>query len=469
MKPIYSVLGIATTMLLITSCVGAKKYKQEELNLPVTFRQELEVTSDSVQLPWKRFFRDEQLVVLIEKALENNNDIHIALKNMEQLDLAFRQAKLGLLPTLDFAAGASRNYGSKNAMSSQMAEQFASKSYVDDFSSSLKLTWEVDIWGKTKLQKQVAQADYFAQAENLLALKTRIIVQVVQAYYNLVSLDEQLEIAKENIALSETTLQMMQLQYEAGQVNSLAIEQTKAQKKTAELLVPLVNQNIAIQENALSILCGKYTAQIDRTTGLQNIVQEEVLTLGVPAQLISRRPDVKAAEHAVVANHSKIGLAKVAMYPSISISPQIGTNAANFNDWFDLSNALTKTLVGNLTAPIFQKRALQTAYKTAVLEEEKTRIQFKQVVLNAVGEVSDELAKYKAATERLALMQEKAASLEKATADALKLYQSGMATYLEVITAQNNSLQNALDKSNTEMEKLNASVGLYRALGGGVE
>lgn len=469
MKPLYSVLGVSTMMLLITSCVGTKKYQQEDLNLPVTFRQELDVTSDSIQLPWKRFFRDKQLVVLIEKALEHNNDIHIALKNMEQLDLAFKQAKLGLLPTLDLTAGASRNYGSKNSMNSQMAEQFSATSYVDDYSSSLKLTWEVDIWGKTKLQKQVAQADYFAQGENLQALKTRIIVQVAQAYYNLVSLDEQLQIAKENIALSETTLQMMQLQYEAGQVNSLAIEQTKAQQKTAELLVPLVNQNIAIQENALSILCGKYTAHIDRTIGLKNIVQEEVLTLGVPAQLISRRPDVKAAEYAVVANHSKIGLTKIAMYPSISISPQIGTNATKFNDWFDLSNSLTKTLVGNLTAPIFQKRTLQTAYKTAILEEEKTRIQFKQVVLNAVGEVSDELAKYKAATERLTLMQEKATSLEKATTDALKLYQSGMATYLEVITAQNNSLQNALDKSSTEMEKLNASVGLYRALGGGVE
>lgn len=469
MKPQYKIIVISSLVVLMSSCVGTKKYQQEELNLPVQFRQELQLTSDSIQLPWKRFFRDEQLVKLIERALENNNDIHVALKNMQQLDVAFKQAKLELLPTLDFTAGASRNYNSKNARNGQMGQQFAANSYIDDFNSSLRLTWEVDIWGKARLKKQAAQAEYFAQSENLTALKTRIIVQVAQAYYNLVSLDEQAAIAKENIALSDTTLQMMQLQYEAGQINSLAIGQTEAQKKTAELLLPLINQNIAIQENALSILCGTYTEKITRTASLENMLQEEVWTLGVPAELISRRPDVKAAEYAVIANHAKMGLAKVAMYPSISISPSIGTNASKFEDWFDLSNSLTKNLLGNLTAPIFQKRALSTAYKTALLEEEKTRIQFKQTVLQAVGEVSDELAKYKAAEERFLLMQEKSVALSKATQDALKLYQSGMATYLEVITAQNSHLQNALDLSNTAMEKLNASVGLYRALGGGVE
>lgn len=469
MKPQYSALAITSLMILLSSCVGTKKYQQEELHLPVAYRQELTVTSDSIQLPWRSFFRDEQLTVWIEKALVHNSDIAIALKNMEQLDLTFKQAKLGLLPTLDFTAGASRNYNSKNSMNGQMAQQFAGGSYIDDYSSSLRMTWEVDIWGKARLQKQVAQSDYFAQRENLAALKTRIIVQVAQAYYNLVSLDEQLAIAQENIDLSTTTLQMMQLQYEAGQINSLAVEQTTAQLKTAELLLPLINQNRAIQENALSILCGTYTEKIDRTIGLKKIVQEEVLATGVPAQLLSRRPDVKAAEYAVVANHAKMGLAKTAMYPSISISPAIGTNAIKFNDWFDLSNSLTKTLLGNLTAPIFQKRALTTAYKTALLEEEKARIQFKQTVLQAVGEVSDELAKYKAASERLALMQQKTAALDKATRDALKLYQSGMATYLEVITTQNNNLQNALDQSTTKMEMLNASVGLYRALGGGIE
>ncbi|WP_413511722.1 efflux transporter outer membrane subunit [Myroides odoratus] len=469
MKLRYSALAIPTLMVVFASCVGTKKYQQEDLNLPVQFRQELQVTSDSVQLPWKRFFRDEQLIGLIEKALEKNNDIHVALKNMEQLDLAFKQAKLALLPTLDVAAGASRNYNSKNNLNAQMAQQFSGTSYSDDFNSSLRLTWEVDIWGKARLQKQAAQAEYFAQGENLTVLKTRIIVQVAQAYYNLVSLDEQLAIAQANIALSKTTLEMMQLQYEAGQITSLAVDQTEAQLKTAELLVPLITQNIAIQETALSLLCGAYSTKIERTAALKDILQEEVWTTGVPAQLISRRPDVKAAEYAVVANHAKMGLAKVAMYPSISISPQIGTNAVKFEDWFDLSNSLTKTLIGNLAAPIFQKKALRTAYQTALLEEEKTSIQFKQTVLTAVGEVSDELAKYKAATERLVLMQQKTASLEKASLDALKLYQSGMATYLEVILAQNNSLQNALDQSTTEMEKLNASVGLYRALGGGVE
>ncbi|MFV0529814.1 MAG: TolC family protein [Flavobacteriales bacterium] len=461
-------MGICVA-LTISSCAVSKKHTRPELHLPDKYRQEVNLTADSVQLPWNTFFRNPQLTGLIEKALEKNKDISIALKNMEQLDLAFKQAKLGLLPTLEFVAGVNRNYNSKNSLNGQMADQFVGSDYMDDFNSSLRLNWEVDIWGKAAMQKAATRAEYFGQVENLSALKTRIIVQVAQAYYNLVSLDEQMKIAKENIALSDNTLQMIRFQYNAGQVNSLAVEQSEAQKKTAELLVPLIEQNIAVQENALSILCGSYPESVSRITALKNVALGDVFVSGVPAELISRRPDVKAAEYAVMALNEKTGLAKAAMYPSISLSPQIGTNSMKFRDWFDLPGSLTKTLAANLTAPIFQKRSLNTAYKTALIEQEKAAIQFEQSVLVAVREVSDALAKSKAAEERMLLVEQKSVSLDKAVEDAMKLYRAGMATYLEVITAQNNRLQNDLEAVNIEMEKLNAYVELYRALGGGVQ
>ncbi|MBO9692642.1 efflux transporter outer membrane subunit [Chryseobacterium sp.] len=458
-----------TMVSLLVSCAVGKKYTRTGLQIPETYKESVEVTGDTVVLPWKTFFKDPKLIGLIDKALSRNNEVNVALKNIEQLDLAYKQAKLSLMPTLDLTAGANRSWASTNTLNGSLNEQFVGTKYIDDFSAALRLSWEIDIWGKAKMQKESAAAEYFGQKENLNAIKSRIVVQVAQAYYNLISLDEQLKIAEQNIELSDNTLKMMNLQFKAGQINSLAVQQSEAQKKTAELLIPLAKQNIAVQENALSILCGEYPAKIEREGNLKTMIPENKLSEGLPAQLLSRRPDLKMAEFNVISLNSKTGLAKAAMYPSISLSPQIGVNSNKFNSWFDIPGSITKAIAANLAAPVFQKKQLKTAYETALIEQEKAAINFKQSVMTAVGEVSDAMAKSKGSSERLELLEQRTAILDKGINDALKLYKSGMATYLEVITAQNNKLQNDLEAINVTLERLNAEVDLYRALGGGVE
>ncbi len=460
--------SLATTIVL-ASCVVGKKYTPTSLEIPDKYREEITLTADTILLPWRTFFKDPQLVTLIEKALQKNNDVSVALKTMEQMDLAMQQAKKSLLPMVQATVGANRSYPSKNSLNGSLTEQFIGTKYIDDFSASLGISWEADIWRKAKMQKDQALANYFAQKENLSALKTRIISNVAQAYYNLLSLDAQLKVAKQNVELSDSTLAMMHLQYNSGLINSVAIGQTEAQKKTAELIIPLAKQNITVQENALSILCGSYPDAISRASSFDSFVLDDSFSAGVPAQLLSRRPDVKAAEYAVIALNAKTGLAKANMYPSISLSAQITANSYKFNQWFDLPGSLAKNLVANLTAPIFQKGALKTEYKTALIEQEKAVIQFRQTVLNAVSEVSDAMAKSKGASDRLALTHEKGIILEKTTRDALLLYNSGMATYLEVLTAQNSRLQNDLESTNIRLEKFNSVVDLYKSLGGGVE
>lgn len=465
----YTAGGIMLSVLL-SACTVGKKYTRAELNMPEVYKgQQVATTGDTVLLSWREFFKEPVLVALIEKALAKNNDVAVAVMSMQQMDLNYKQAKLGLLPTLDLSAGATRSWLSKNSLNGSLSEQFIGTSYMDDYSATLRLSWEVDIWGKAKMQKEGALANYFAQKENLLALRTRIISQVAQAYYNLIALDEQLKVAKRNVILGDSTLNMMRLQYNSAQVNSLAVEQAEAQKKTAELLVPLALQDIAVQENALSILCGSYPEVIERTGSLAAAIPEEIFPAGVPALILSRRPDVKAAEFAVVSANSMTGLAKAAMYPTLSLTPSIGTNSFRFSKWFDMPGSLVKNIGANLTQPIFQKKSLKTAYEVAVLEQQKAATQFKQSVLTAVGEVTDALARSKYADERIRLVNQKNAALTKATNDALLLYKSGMANYLEVITAQNNALQNELDAINIKKEKLNALTDLYRALGGGSE
>lgn len=465
---IKQVLFSCAVTSILMSCAIQKDYARPELNIPENYKQEFQVTGDTIVLPWKKFFKDPKLIGLIEKALDKNNEINVALKNIEQLDLIYKQAKNTLMPTLDFSATANRSWASKNNLNGSLNEQFIGTKYLDDFSANLQLSWEVDIWGKAKMQKQSTGANYFAQKQNSDAVKSRIIIEVAKAYYNLISLDEQLKIAQQNIGLSDKTLTLMKLQYTAGQINSLAIQQSEAQKKTAELLVPLAKQNISVQENALSILCGEYPSFVERSENFEAIIIDNQMFSGVPAQLLSRRPDLKAAELNVISLNAKTGLAKAAMYPSISLTPQIGVNSNNFNTWFDLPGSITKTLAANLAMPLLKKRQVKTGYETAIIEQEKAVITFKQTLMTAVGEVSDAMAKSQRSSERLSLLEQRTSILEKGINDAIMLYKSGMATYLEVITAQNNKLQNDLEHINTKTEKLNAEVDLYRALGGGI-
>lgn len=471
MKMINIQQAIVAIILLVvaSSCGVSKNYKQADLGLPNSYRDvKLDVTADTLLLPWKTFFKDPILVAQIEKSLDRNNDINIAILNLNQLELSYKQAKLELLPTLDLSAGASRNWYSKNSLNSSLAEQ-TGKSYTEDYTATFTLSWEADIWGKAKMKRAAALSDYMAQNENLTALKTRIIVQTAQAYYNLLALDEQLKIANRNVILSDSTLRATKLQYDAGIVNSLAVGQAEAQLKTAELLVPLSLQEIAVQENALNILSGSYPSTIERSSSFEKAIPESIFSIGIPAYLVSRRPDVKAAEYAIVGANARVGMSRIAMLPNISLTPSIGTNSTEIKNWFDIPNSLVKNLAANLTAPIFQKKSLKTAYEVAKIEQEKYKLQYRQSVLTAVAEVSDAYAKSTRADERLLLANQKKASLEKATKDALLLYKSGMVTYLEVITAQNNALQTDLEVVSIKKDKLNAITDLYRALGGGVD
>ncbi|NML20568.1 efflux RND transporter permease subunit [Pseudoflavitalea sp. G-6-1-2] len=458
---------LLATVVTFSSCVVGKKYSKPDLNMPAQFRQEVPVTADTVLLPWKTFFKDPLLTNLIDSALKKNYDMQYAAITLQQLDLNYKQARLALLPTADFNIGANRNYPSKNSMNGALGEQFIGTRYIDDYNANVQLSWEADIWGKAAMQKQGAKAEYVRQKEMITATKTRIIAEVAQAYYNLVSLDEQLLFAKRSVELADSTFRMVELQYNAGRANSLALEQVRAQKNTAELLVPLTIQNIEVQENALSILCGSYPASIARSNSQLQV--SESFSTGVPAQLLSRRPDVRSAEQAVVSAYSKTGLAKAAMYPSLSISVQSGLNAFKSHQWFMIPASLFHTFAGNLTQPIFQKNELKTNYRITQLEEERLVTQFRQTVMVAVGEVSDAMSKASHAAKRLKIIEEKTASLDKAVVDALLLYRTGKANYLEVITAQNNVLQNGVEAISIRREQLLAQTDLYRALGGGAE
>jgi outer membrane protein, multidrug efflux system len=280
-------------------------------------------------------------------------------------------------------------------------------------------------------------------------------------------LDTQLDITRKNLALSDTIVQMMRLQKRAGQVTELAVQQAEVQSQTAALLVPQLEQEIAIQENTIRILSGELPSPIIRSVQLNSFNAGNDLPTGLPAAMISRRPDVRASEMALVAANANVGIAQAEMYPSFNITASGGLNAFKASKWFVMPASLFATAAGTVAQPVLQHRRLKTQLEVARIQREEAVISFRQSALNAIGEVVNALVRLDKLKAQKQIASSQVDTLQKAISNAELLFRSGMADYLEVITAQSNSLNAELSLADIERQQLSAMVELYRSLGGG--
>jgi multidrug efflux system outer membrane protein len=339
--------------------------------------------------------------------------------------------------------------------------------HIEDYSAGVSLSWEADIWGKIRNQKKGAYAGYLQSAEVKKALQTNIVANVSKGYYNLLMLDAQLEIARQNLKLNDSTTNIIKLKYDAGQVTSLAIQQSEAQKLNSAQLIPLLEQNIAIQENALSVLTGSFPNSKQRNIRLTAIAIKNNASIGIPSSLVSRRPDVKSTELALKVANANVGITKSDLYPALKITAQGGLNSFETSNWFNIPASLFGTALGGLTQPLLNNKRLKTQYNIAVAEREKAVLSFRQSVLVAVSEVSDALVKVEKLQLQESFLQERVKTLQLSIKNANLLFKNGMAEYLEVLSAQANLLQSELELANIKREQLSANTELYRALGGG--
>lgn len=393
--------------------------------------------------------------------------MQVALKNIEAARLVVSQSKLGYLPEARLQATGSINRPSDNSLNGLSLSQFLGKSYVEDYSLGIGLSWEADIWGKIKNQQSRALAGYLQTTEAKKAIQTNLVANIARGYYNLLMLDAQIAIAEKNLLLNDSTLRIINLQFQAGQVTSLAVQQAKAQRLVAVQIIPFLQQNIAIQENALSVLTAAAPAVVRRTSSIGSIVFARDLSTGVPAALVSNRPDVRAVELQLTIANANAGIAKANMYPSLAITTAAGINSFKASNWFNIPASLFGAVAGSITQPLFQRKQLKTQYELAKIEREKSVFIFRQSVLNAVGEVSDALVKTTKIKEQESVAATRVNTLQQAIRNADLLFRNGMATYLEVISAQSNTLQGELELAALKKDELNAVVDLYRALGGG--
>lgn len=458
------------TILIISSLLGKRGLAQQPDGMsffPTAFRNAAGQDTGSIaNIPWKQFFSNEELAALIDTALENNNDLQVAIRNIEIANKSYRVARLGLLPDVTLSAGASVLNPSDNSINGLSAELLLQSHHIEDYGLGLGISWEADIWGKVKNQKKEALARYLQTQEARKAVQTTLIAAIANGYYNLLALDLQLQIAKRNFNLSDSTLQILRAQYNAAQVTSLAVQQVEAQALTAAQLIPAIEQEIAIQENALSVLSGANPGSINRSNLLNELLLPG-LSSGVPSALLDRRPDVKSAELELLAMNAKVGYTKAYMYPSLTISAQGGVNAFRASDWFNLPASLFGIVAGGITQPLFQKRKLRTQYEVAKIQREQAVLRFRQSVLEAVEEVSNALVKVQKLQEQQSVAANRVSILQQAIGNAGQLFGSGKATYLEVLTAQSNVLTGELQLASLKQSQLSAMVELYRSLGGG--
>jgi NodT family efflux transporter outer membrane factor (OMF) lipoprotein len=451
----------------ISSCKVSKDIETPKDAIPENYRNS--VSTDSVtiaDIKWENFFTEPDLLKLINTAIVRNNDLQVATKNIQIASLQLKQAKWGNVPQADLFVAANTHRPSENSLSGSSTSQILGKSHIEDFTVGVGLSWEADIWGKIRNQKESALAQYMQSEEAKKALQTTIVANVSTGFYDLLMLDAQLEIAQKNLALNDNTLSIVNLQFESGQVTSLAKQQAEAQKLVAAKLIPQLEQNILIQENALSVITGEFPDSKERKSKLSTVVKEN-LSVGIPANLVSKRPDVKSAELALKIANSSVGITKANLYPSLSITAAGGLNSFKASNWFNIPASLFGTVAGGLTQPLLNGKRLKTQYEIAKVEREKSVLQFRQTVLIAVSEVSDAMVKIDKLEEQFSFASKRVETLQNAISNANLLFQNGKANYLEVITAQSNLLQSELELALIKRDRFVANVELYRSLGGG--
>jgi multidrug efflux system outer membrane protein len=453
--------------LLVTACRTPAVIQQPPADLPATYSSNSADTNSMGSIAWKSFFNDTALQGLIQQTLQHNYEWRIALENIERSARVLEQSKAGNLPELGFAVNAQTTRLSENSLNGLSTRLFLGRKHLEDYSAAFSASWEADIWGKIRAQKQQALAQYMATTEATRALQTRLVADVATAYYNLLTLDEQLRIARRNVVLSDSTLYLMQLQFNAGDATGLAIRQTQAQRDVAALLVPQLQQAITMQENSLKILTGDFPGKVNRSADTSTPVTLQELKAGIPALLLRSRPDIRQREYELRAATAGVQVAQSALYPALRINAGGGVNTFTASNWFSIPSSLFGVVAGSVAQPILQRKQLRTGVALAKIDREQAVLQFRQSVLLAVGEVSDALVGIEKLGEQRTIAHNRRNTLQSAVAQSGMLFKSGMATYLEVVIAQANALQSELELSNIKRQQQNTVIQLYRALGGG--
>jgi NodT family efflux transporter outer membrane factor (OMF) lipoprotein len=456
---IRNIILIAGLAAALVACSTSRHYQRGAVSTEGLFGKT--ATSDSATManqPWRQLFTESHLQKLIQEGLDNNPDLLVAIKKVEESEAYFKQSQAALLPSLSVNGKETYVRNPKSIYPDGPRE-------VNTWQLSADASWEVDIWGKLRSSKRAAYASLLASDAGKKAVQTKLISSIATAYYTLVGLDSKLEITKQTVKNNIDLVETMKVLQGSGKVNGAAVVQSEAVRYAAEVTIPDLEQQIREGENALCILLGRVPGTIERGK-IEEQALSSVLKTGVPAQLLDNRPDVMQAEFAVMNAYELTNNARAYFYPALTLTAATGFTGTDLDKLLD-PVSFAANVIGGLAQPIFSKRANITRLKVAKAQQEEALITFRKTLLAAGQEVHNTLGLYESAMQKIALRKLQLDALTKSVDYTKELLTYGTATYTEVLNAQTSLLSAQLNSVTDQLQQLNAVVTLYRALGGG--
>jgi len=453
-------IALSLPALLMTGCVVGPDYKKPDVPVPSDFRAQITpVDAGSfADLPWWSVFNDTALQNLIKEALKNNHDLEVAVARIEEARTQVEQVESEGRPQIGYGASA---MGEKTIIPQR--NSFGTATY-GSFAGLLNAAWEFDIWGRIRHATEAAQANVLAQEDVRRGVILTLVSDVAADYFQLLELDRELAIAEESVRTYKKTLDLFNLRFSSGKDSKLPVERAQAAYDASNADVQDLKRRIAQQENAISTLVGAYPRNIERGRVLVDQTTP-VTPLGSTTALLQRRPDILQAEQGMIAANAEIGEAVANFYPKIGLSTFLGGQG------IDLAGLWGSFGVWNVAAalagPIYSGGRLEAEYRERQAFWDETVAQYKQTVLVAFRETSDALvAQQNLAPQRVSL-QSQVASLQHSSELALQRYESGRASYFEVLEAQQQLFPAEDTLAQTQRDQLISVVNLYKALGGG--
>lgn len=468
----YSIILIFFGIAVISCKTPAVTTLVENRNVPESFTTSKD-TTNTAAISWKKFFKDQNLVNLIDVALAKNQELLITLQEIAIAKNDIRMRKGKLLPSIGLDAGAGvekvGRYTSQGAGDAS-TEILPGEEFPDplgDFKIAAVAHWEIDIWKKLRNSKKAAISRYLATVEGKNFVITNLISEVASSYYELLALDNQLEIVKQNITLQTNALAIVIIQKESAKATELGVQKFQAEVYDSKSKEFEILQTIKETENRINFLLGRFPQEIIRDkTDFLSIVPNDVKA-GIPSQLLANRPDVKQAELDLVAAKLDIKVARAEFYPSLDISAAIGLNAFKPSYLTTFPESLLYNLVGDIASPLINRNAIKAEFLSANSRQIQALYNYERTILNAYLEVSNQISKISNLDKNYNIKLLRVNALQKSIDASNDLFKSARVDYFEVLMTQRDALESKLELVETKKKQLNATIAVYRNLGGG--
>ena len=458
-------LALLTLGLLLTGCAVGPDYSRPAIATPEVYRGASPNPSAAVSTEllgdqkWWDVFQDPVLQQLIRTALEQNYDVRIAATRVLQAQAQLGITRADQFPTVSAGSQVSGQYTPKTSRAFPAYRTNAGE-------LDLSVVWNLDFWGKYRRETEAARASLLASQWGQRAVLASVVSSVATAYFTLRELDWALDVSKQTLAARQNSLQLTNVLARNGSVSALDLRQSEQLVYTAAETIPDLERQISQEENSLSILLGDNPGPIPRGRPLTEQPDPPGVPVGLPSELLERRPDVREAEATLVAANAEIGVAKAALFPSISLTGLAGFESNALNNLFSHSHRVWSD-AASLTQPVFAGGALRSGLRLAEAQEQQMLLTYQQTIMNAFQQVSNSLVAYQKGREFREQQELLTAAAEDTDRLSKILYQHGGASYLQVLTSENNAFAAELNLAQAQLDERLALVQLYNALGGG--